>query len=117
VPPWPWSSASALNLNVHIHALVLDGVFARDAAGVVVFHPARCISTLDVAEVLAAVEPLDQPPCRTAGARAERGCSSDSICRVLIDENLYACDGAHRRSIERHGDAGLCEGTQVVVGE
>jgi hypothetical protein len=31
----------ALNLNVHIHALVLDGVFARDAAGVVAFHPAR----------------------------------------------------------------------------
>jgi hypothetical protein len=47
----------ALNLNIHIHALVLDGVFARDAAGVVVFHPVRCISTLDVAEVLAAVEP------------------------------------------------------------
>lgn len=47
----------ALNLNIHIHALVLDGVFARDAAGVVAFHPARRLTTLDVAEVLAAVEP------------------------------------------------------------
>ena len=28
----------ALNLNLHVHALVLDGVFARDRAGVVVFH-------------------------------------------------------------------------------
>jgi hypothetical protein len=46
----------ALNLNVHIHALVLDGVFARDRAGVVGFHPARRLTTLDVAEVLADVE-------------------------------------------------------------
>jgi hypothetical protein len=36
---------------------VLDGVFARDAAGGLAFHPARRVSTLDVAEVLAAVEP------------------------------------------------------------
>jgi hypothetical protein len=47
----------ALNLNVHIHALVLDGIFARDGAGEIAFHPARCLTTLDVAEVLAAVEP------------------------------------------------------------
>lgn len=47
----------ALNLNVHIHALVLDGVFARDGAGPVAFHPARRLTTLDVAEVLAAVGP------------------------------------------------------------
>ncbi len=47
----------ALNLNVHIHALVLDGVFARDEAGAVTFYPARRLTTLDVAEVLAAVEP------------------------------------------------------------
>jgi len=35
----------ALNLNVHVHALVLDGVFARDRAGALVFHSAarpRC---------------------------------------------------------------------------
>jgi len=47
----------ALNLNLHIHALVLDGIFARDAAGVVTFHPAQRLTTLDVAEVLSAVEP------------------------------------------------------------
>ena len=47
----------ALNLNVHIHALVLEGVFARDAAGGVAFHPAPRLTTLDVAEVLATVEP------------------------------------------------------------
>jgi hypothetical protein len=31
---------AALNVNVHTHALVLDGVFAEDASGTLVFHPA-----------------------------------------------------------------------------
>jgi transposase-like zinc-binding protein/putative transposase len=31
---------AALNVNVHTHALVLDGVFAEDATGTLVFHPA-----------------------------------------------------------------------------
>jgi hypothetical protein len=47
----------ALNLNLHIHALVLDGVFARSRAGVLNFHPTRRLTALDVAEVLATVEP------------------------------------------------------------
>ena len=48
---------AALNLNVHVHALVLDGVFARNRAGALNFHPASRLTTLDVAEVLATVEP------------------------------------------------------------
>ena len=47
----------ALNLNVHVHALVLDGVFARNRAGVLAFHPVPRLTALDVAEVLATVEP------------------------------------------------------------
>ncbi|MGB7217443.1 MAG: transposase [Vicinamibacterales bacterium] len=47
----------ALNLNVHVHALVMDGVFTRHEAGALVFHPAPCLTDLDVAEVLATVEP------------------------------------------------------------
>jgi hypothetical protein len=31
---------AALNVNIHTHALVLDGVFAEDATGTLVFHPA-----------------------------------------------------------------------------
>ena len=46
-----------LNLNVHVHALVLDGVFARNRAGALNFHPAPRLTALDVAEVLATVEP------------------------------------------------------------
>jgi len=47
----------ALNLNLHVHALVVDGVFAKDGCGVVGFHPAHRLTALDVAEVLATVEP------------------------------------------------------------
>jgi hypothetical protein len=47
----------ALNLNVHFHALVLDGVFARNRAGTLNFHPAPRLTALDVAEALATVEP------------------------------------------------------------
>ena len=46
----------ALNLNVHVHALVLDGVFAKDESGALVFHPAPGLAALDVAEELAAGE-------------------------------------------------------------
>ena len=47
----------ALNLNVHVHALVLDGVFTRNRASALNFHPTRRLTALDVAEVLATVEP------------------------------------------------------------
>ena len=47
----------ALNLNLHVHALVLDGVFARNPAGALTFHPTRRLTALDVDEVLATVEP------------------------------------------------------------
>ena len=47
----------ALNLNVHIHALVLDGVFAKGGEDAPVFCPAPALTTLDVDEVLATVEP------------------------------------------------------------
>jgi len=47
----------ALNLNLHVHALVLDGVFAKNPTGALNFHPVRRLTALDVAEVLATVEP------------------------------------------------------------
>jgi putative transposase len=70
----------ALNLNVHIHALVLDGVFARDRAGALSFHNAARLTALDVAEVLATVEPgikrlLDR---RGLGEGDDNGSASDA---------------------------------------
>jgi hypothetical protein len=40
-----------------VHALVLDGVFARNPAGALHFHPTRRLASLDIDEVLATVEP------------------------------------------------------------
>jgi hypothetical protein len=47
----------ALNFNLHVHALVLDGVFAKNPTGALNFHAVRRLTALDVAEVLATVEP------------------------------------------------------------
>ena len=70
----------ALNLNVHVHALVLDGVFARQAAGALTFHATCRLTALDVEEVLATVEPriarlLDR---RGLGADGDAGSASDA---------------------------------------
>lgn len=46
----------ALNLNVHMHALVIDGVFARDGAGVR-FCSLPSLTAADVADVLATIVP------------------------------------------------------------
>lgn len=46
-----------MNLNVHVHALVLDGVWARTAGGLLRFHAAPVPSPTDVAEVLATIVP------------------------------------------------------------
>lgn len=48
----------ALNLNVHFHALVLDGVFVPTGDGTLGFRPLGRLTTLDVEEVLATIEPL-----------------------------------------------------------
>lgn len=48
----------ALNLNVHFHALVLDGVLTPTDDGTLAFHAGGRLTTLDVAEVLATLEPL-----------------------------------------------------------
>ena len=52
---------SALNLNVHLHAMVLDGVFAREADEVVRFHKPPPGSPSDVTPLL-----------RTIARRSER---------------------------------------------
>jgi hypothetical protein len=70
----------ALNVNVHVHALVVDGVFARDRAGALAFHRTPRLTALDVAEVLATVEPriarlLDR---RGLGDRDDRAGEADA---------------------------------------
>ena len=43
----------SLNLHVHFHLLVLDGVFARDAQGRLVFHPAEAPTAADLEAIVA----------------------------------------------------------------
>jgi hypothetical protein len=69
----------ALNLNVHFHALVLDGVFAADARGAPAFHRTRGLTTVDVEEVLATVEPRLAPRLRA------RGVGDDDVAAGGVD--------------------------------
>ena len=43
----------SLNLHVHFHLLLLDGVFARDAQGRLVFHPAEAPTAADLEAIVA----------------------------------------------------------------
>lgn len=61
----------ALNLNVHFHALVLDGVFAPTDGGTLAFHAFRRLTTLDVEEVLATIEPLIARELQRQGLAAD----------------------------------------------
>jgi len=57
----------ALNLNLHFHALILDGVFAPAGSGALTFHALDDLTTLDVEEVLATIEPLVEHRLRRRG--------------------------------------------------
>jgi len=43
----------SLNLHVHFHLLALDGVFARDAVGRLVFHPAAATTAAELDAIVA----------------------------------------------------------------
>ena len=106
----------ALNLNVHIHALVLDGVFAEDRAGASAFHPVPGLTALDVAKVLATVEPrrarlLDR---RGLGDRDDSASEADGWAEeapVLAGlaaasvQGTVALGPQRGRRIRRQGDA------------
>jgi hypothetical protein len=47
----------SLNLHVHFHLLALDGVFARDALGRLVFQPAEAPTTADLDAIVARTAP------------------------------------------------------------
>ena len=68
-----------MNLNVHFHALMLDGVFAPGPDGVKAFYRTPSLTTLDVMDVLATVEPL------VARQLARRGLGVDDAEAGAID--------------------------------
>jgi hypothetical protein len=90
----------ALNLNLHFHALVLDGVFARAGEGRLVFRETAQLTTLDVAEVLAAIEPrvarlLER---RAVGEGAEDGWQAQApVLAGLAAASVQATRGSGQR--------------------
>ncbi|HEX5107174.1 MAG TPA: transposase [Vicinamibacterales bacterium] len=64
---------AALNVNVHTHALVLDGVFAEDGRGRLVFHPA--------------------PPPGTEGLEILVAALARRIHRLLVRRRVLVADG------------------------
>lgn len=57
----------SLNLHVHLHVLVLDGVFAKDAAGRLAFHPAQPPHRLDLEAIVERVSRLSASWLRRHG--------------------------------------------------
>jgi hypothetical protein len=77
----------ALNLNLHFHALVLDGVFAPVAEGALRFRALDALTTLDVEEVLATIEPLVARRLRSRGLAAD---ADDATREWADDAPLFA---------------------------
>jgi hypothetical protein len=109
---------SALNLNVHIHALVLDGVYACEAAGRVRFWSDRGTSP-DLARLLAQIQR------RVERLLARRGHSVDTVTDDRSDawtedapvlaglaaasvQGVAATGGRAGQSVRRWGDAIDC---------
>lgn len=96
----------ALNLNLHFHALVLDGVFTRAGEDPLVFHETPRLTTLDVAEVLAAIEPrvarlLER---RDVGESAEDGWQAQApVLAGLASASVQATRGSGQRWADQAG--------------
>jgi Putative transposase/Transposase zinc-binding domain len=97
----------ALNLNVHFHALVLDGVLTIGRKATPEFHRTRQLATLDVEEVLAAVEPLVERRCR---AHAGDALEASGIDACADEAPLFAALAA--ASVQNRAALGAERGTR-----
>jgi hypothetical protein len=70
---------SSLALNVHFHTLAVDGVWARQADGSLLFHPLPAPNDEDVARIARAV-------CRKVGRLLARAKTADDGQTSLLDE-------------------------------
>ena len=71
---------SSVNLHVHYHLVALDGVFARDAHGRVVFHPAPAPTPADLDAI------IERTARRTIGWLRRHGYLDDSPLEARSNE-------------------------------
>jgi hypothetical protein len=96
---------SSLALNVHFHTLAVDGAWARQADGNLLFHPLPAPNDEDVARIARAV-------CRKVGRLLARVKTTDDGQTSLLDDLANAsvqglvAKGPRRRRLS-HGDAGV----------
>jgi hypothetical protein len=69
---------SSLNLNVHFHAIVMDGVYAEQPDGNLLFHPLPAPSDEDIARLARAV-------CRKVTRYVERLTGEDKDDQLTLD--------------------------------
>jgi hypothetical protein len=112
---------SALRLNVHLHVLALDGVYVRDLASALVFHPLSTPDSEDVVQIARrtaerlgrAFETLGRPSPWQAPEASE----PDPELLSVEQPGLFACYEAAARGIsvsaERAGQPAL----RLVVGQ
>ncbi len=84
---------SSINLHVHYHLVVLDGVFARDAEGPLVFHPAHAPTPAELDAIVA------RTARRSNGWLRRHGYVDDAPLEARSNEPpeqtaLEACGGA-----------------------
>ena len=91
----------AVNLNPHLHALIVDGVFARTAGGLLRFHAAPAPTPIDMADILATIVP------HVRRLLARQGLDDDTATDpVAADAPLLAhCASASVEGLEIDGAA------------
>jgi hypothetical protein len=70
-----------LQLNVHFHSLLLDGVLAERADGVLEFHPAEAPSDHEVARLLATIYRRVRRLLARRGLDADHGADIDPLAK------------------------------------
>jgi hypothetical protein len=112
---------SALRLNVHLHVLALDGVYVRDPAGALVFHPLTTPSAEEVAQIARrTAERLGrvfEAQGRPSPWQAVEASEPDPEPLSVEQPGLFACYEAAARSLSVSGERAGQPVLRLVVGQ
>jgi hypothetical protein len=115
----------SLNLHVHFHVVVLDGTFARDAKGHIVFHPAPAPTAADLDAIVGRTAHrsvawlrkrghIDDSPLEARGNEPPEQTALDACAAVAMGRGTVATlprdgeeDGGHGGAEEHPGKSTL----------